>query len=366
MKRLFIRLLTFCVLCISFIAILAQTAFAADPVFWENSRGRSQFCFQNFNAYGPLYASQRYARTQGLLGYLKDSEKCEIVQLQEVWMTSHINHIEDSLAGSYNFANPNRDHRIGIMSLVDGEILSEDTYTFAVNNSGSILDRARSLAHVQKAFHALRAKLPGIDEELYLVNTHLHPTSEAVRLTQILDLLKWRLKNQDRKLLMSGDFNAEIKSLERELLMNVLGMRDAMEESFGKKGYPQDFCTYCHSNPLRWLSGNHTFDYIFYSNVGQARTQLKVKGGEVNLKGSPRQPLSDHFGIRVQFSVQEAAPVPHQTDPVKKEKALRTLVKALKVFKAQKNRVYRPYEDWVQNIINQLSKSNKPTLAQAL
>lgn len=337
------------------VVLSAQTALASS--YWETSDQPPQFCFQNFNAYGPLYASGRNERTEGILGHLKARPKCDIVQLQEVWMESHIDHIERSLREQYSFSSPNRDSRIGIMDLVMGDILSRETFTFAVNNSGSVLDRARSVASVDKAFHVLRVQLPAIDEEFYVINTHLHPSSQAVRLTQILDLLRWRLQNQNLKMILSGDFNSDPQDLERRLLMSVVGLRDAMADSFPNATYPAEFCTYCKSNPLSWLPSDHVFDYIFYSNAGSANTSLKLSSAEVNLKGSSQKPLSDHYGIRAYFHVENGKAPAAELNPVQKKLALESLAQAIEILDQESGKQWQPYQNLARDLYADLERS---------
>lgn len=329
----------------------------AGPSFWERASAPPQFCFQNFNAYGPLYASGLEARTQGLLGHLKDFPKCDIVQLQEVWMESHITHIETSLREQYHFSSPNRDTRIGIMALIMGDILSRETFTFAVNSSGSLLDRARGVASVDKAFHVLRVQLPALDEELYVINTHLHPSSQAVRLTQILDLLQWRLRHQNLKLLLSGDFNSDPQDLERRLLMTVVGLRDAMADGFPNSLYPKEFCTYCKSNPLSWLPSDHVFDYIFYSNAGGPETSLKITATEVNLKGSAQKPLSDHYGIRAYFSLEPGKPQDVDLEESQRRAALQSLAEAIQILDQERGSPWKVYQRLARELRDDLQRS---------
>lgn len=339
-----------------FLNILASSTLASATSYWEKSHQPPQFCFQNFNAYGPLYASDRMARTQGMLGHLKGIPKCEIVQLQEVWMESHIGHIETSLQDHYNFSSPNRDSRIGIMDLVMGDILSRQTFTYVVNSSGSVLDRARGVASVDKAFHVLRVKLPAMDEELYVVNTHLHPTSQAVRLTQVLDLLRWRLQNQNLKLLLSGDFNSDPQDLERKLLMSVVGLKDAMADSFPDSQYPSGFCTYCKSNPLSWLPSDHVFDYIFYSNAGGGETSLKVSAAEVNMKGALKKPLSDHYGIRAYFAVENGRASVDDLGHGQRALALESLKQTIKLLDQESGKQWRPYVQLARDLYADLQR----------
>jgi|GEM_PF-1631217 len=321
--------------------------------YWQADPRPPRFCLQNFNAYGPLYASSIVERTQRFTGYLQGIPKCDVVHLQEVWNDSHIDQVERNLKHQYNISAPNRDARIGVMSLFMGDIRGRQTVNFNVNNEGGVLDTVRKALDVKKAYHIVRANFFGIDEDFFFMNTHLHPSSAAVRITQILDILQWRMKHQQLKLLLSGDFNADIDSAERRLLMLTLGTHDAMEEYLGS--YPQGYCTYCSGNPLGWMLTDHTFDYIFFSNVGESGTTLKAVEGEVNMRGSPRKPWSDHFGVRVQFSVEpETSAINADALEKRRTQAIEALAVADYILKQETGPEFGPYQTLVNNLAQQL------------
>lgn len=80
----------------------------------------STFCVQNFNAYGPAYASSILSRTQVFSQQLKD-EQCDLIHLQEAWMGLQINRITSVLEPDYHISAPNRSERVGLMSLFKGQ-----------------------------------------------------------------------------------------------------------------------------------------------------------------------------------------------------------------------------------------------------
>lgn len=261
------------------------------------------FCLQHFNLYGPLYATQIADRTARVTQELtSENPECDVVQLIEVWSAAQAHQVMDGMSRDYVISAPNLQSRIGIMSLLRGEIKTTETHDFVINNEDGILDDIRNMAGVKKAFHVVTAKLPQLDEEIYLIETHLHPSSPAVRIAQILDIYNWRLRHQDKKMVLSGDFNAEKNSLERDLLMGLLAAHDSMQEVLGGT-YPDQFCSYCEDNPRSWLRGNHLFDYVFFSNVSATPSVLKPVSGMINLKGTPGNTLSDHYGLRVYFEL---------------------------------------------------------------
>lgn len=334
-------------------ALFFSASVWAEPTVQPDERS-PRFCIQNFNAYGPVYARDLKERTDLMTGYLQSMPRCDVVHLQEVWNKAHIDQVEMNLKSLYNMSAPNKEARIGLMSLFTADIKGSQTVPFNVNNEGGVLDSVRDALNVKKAYHVVRAQFYGVPEDFFFMNTHLHPKSKAVRLTQILDILQWRLKNQQLKLVLSGDFNADIDSFERKFLMGALGVRDSMEDYLGK--YPQGFCTYCSENSLGWMLTDHTFDYIFFSNVGKASTRLKVLEGQVNMQEILKKRLSDHYGVRVEFSLEDSqgklskAQFEHRRSNV-----LKMLSEADKVLMREKGSEFRPYRTLVKSLSEQLN-----------
>lgn len=271
-----------------------------------SGESKSGFCVQHFNAYGPLYASQVEQRTQRMTDFLVNEQPtCEVVQLIEVWNSYQILQILEALNPHYTrIDSPNLQWRIGLMTATQLPLVSSQTYRFNVNNEDGLLDSFRELFGVKKAFTINTITVGSEAENIFFVSTHLHPTSQVVRLVQILDIFNWRFLNLDKKMVLSGDFNAEPNSLERALLMNLLKAQDALGEKF-HGSYPRGVCTYCESNPRSWLSGDHVFDYIFYSNVSLVNTtSLVLRDAEINFKGdSEVGTWSDHYGLRAHFDL---------------------------------------------------------------
>lgn len=323
---------------------------------WNSNPGPPHFCMQNFNAYGPIYALNMEERTQWMVAELYGKPRCEIVHLQEVWNQDQIDIVEDGLKSLYNISAPNRQEKIGVMSLLMADIKNTETYDFNVNSDGNLLDVGREIFNVKKAFHIVKASLFGIDEEFYFMNTHLHPTSSAVRLTQILDLLDWRLAHTDLKLLLSGDFNGDENSLERSVIMSLLGVRDSLVETLGGS-YPKGVCTYCAENPLGWLSGDHVLDYIFFSNVGGGATHLKALDGKINLRGTPDEPLSDHYGLRIDF-VLDAAKTATASEVIEQRRAfaLKLLARMEKVLAEEEDEDFTYYQKKARKLRAQLER----------
>ena len=174
------------------------------------------------------------------------------------------------------------------------------TYSFTANYDGDILDDIRQLAKTKKAFNVVDGALANT----YSVNTHLHPTSDRVRILQMVDLLNWRVSHSEQAMVLSGDFNMDPNSFEHSFVMKILNLDDSMLKVNGH--YPSDFCSYCASNPLGWLSDDHTFDYVFFSHLGAGQIGWVPQKIQIAMTGNGK-PLSDHFGLRVDFQSGEGA-----------------------------------------------------------
>lgn len=273
----------------------------------------SAFCVQSYNAYGPAYARNTIHRTQMMVSRLKKMDSCEVLQFQEVWSSDQAQIFLDQMPPFQKTSAPNLKLRLGLMGFYQGESLGSFTHVFPLNNDGGLLDGVREAFSVMKGFQVESISLEKSNdrsdkifskEPIYFINTHLHPSSVGVRLAQLLELYQWRLHHLNQKLVLTGDFNFETGSLERRIVMGLLGLRDSAYEVWGS--YSSGFCTYCEENPLRWMSGNHVFDYVFYSNFGgNEELKLSPRKGEVNFKADDGEFLSDHYGLRLFFNWQE-------------------------------------------------------------
>ncbi len=252
-------------------------------------------CLMTFNTYGPMYASQVAARSVRIVEDIKNNHSCELIHFQEAWSENQIGIFLNGLQSRYQIYSPNRQQRIGLMSFSKSAWASVKTYTYRANFDGHFLDDVREIVNAKKAFSVVTESLAGAAS----INTHLHPTSDQVRILQILDLLNWRVQNQAQLMIVSGDFNMDPSSLEHFFLRHILNVEDAMLTTRGQ--YPSDFCTYCANNPLGWLSDDHTFDYVFFSRLASGQKGWVPQNVNLVLTGG-RNPLSDHYGLKVNFT----------------------------------------------------------------
>ena len=148
--------------------------------------------------------------------------------------------------------------------------------------------------------------------------------------------------NQATPLLWIGDFPAAIS-----ILLKVLKLKDSVEEFWGK--YPPNFCTYCSNNRLGWLWNDHVFDYVLFSQ----ELNLKVTDVQVDLQGTPSNPLSDHYGLRVDFDFSRA--VPSRNLEADREITIRSLDQVMRSIVREYTKASRIYNElglWRQQLVN--------------
>lgn len=309
------------------------------------------FCLQSFNAYGPVYAPAISTRTELMIEDLKKQD-CDFVQLQEVWNSGQIHQVKNAFLDKEVYS-PNEQSKIGIMGIYNSDLLKTEFHFFRVNTDNGFLDQIRKLFSVRKAFSVVETLNPENFEPIFLINAHLHPQSQKVRLAQILDFLIWRMNHPDRKVVLSGDFNFSPESFERYFLMYLLGAHDAYETIYRK--YEKNFCTYCSRNPRSWLDKDHVFDYVFYSNISTQASSLWASEFQLNLKGSKDFPLSDHYGIKTQLnSLPWVLSYDEEYLEARRIYALKLLVQAERLISKESTEEYRYYFKLVRSLRSQL------------
>lgn len=312
------------------VTLMPSTAFAA-------STKHQRFCLQTFNAYGPAYASNLEQRTTALARELELSP-CEIVQLQEVWNESHHERLLSALTTSLPFLSAVRfDHfqnpvagNSGL-SVFTSEILTDQKFeAFSVNTDG-LMDNIRSLFGVIKGIGSSWITLRSDEQfRIHMINVHLHPSSQAVRITQIAQLIE-HLENPTltgQPVIVSGDFNFKPNSLEYRLMRGLPSMRDSFREVHGP--YHAGECTYCENNPHHWAGVSGVIDYIWLKNG--TTIQLNPLTSQINLRGINGVVPSDHYGLRVQIeaAIQESLPAPD--DVSMSEETENTILDAIKIL----------------------------------
>ncbi len=270
---------------------------------WLPASLSQAICVQTFNTYGPMYAPNIASRSESLSREIL-AAPCDIIHFQEVWNSGQQNVIIANLQPAYNISAPNMDLKIGLMALTKGQINYTDVYTFVLNTD-SFMDSLKDIMGVKKGFMNMVVQLPGVNTPILATNVHTHPMSGAVRITQVLDLYQWRLRNLDYPWVITGDFNFTADSFEWKFFKMLLGVRDVQEETVGYNGQ----CTFCGGqNPLSDEKGNWVLDYVFVSNITKNMNwKWQMVDSQINLRGGLKSPLSDHYGLRAHLNLQQGS-----------------------------------------------------------
>ncbi|MGE3260416.1 MAG: hypothetical protein AB7K68_01440 [Bacteriovoracia bacterium] len=302
-----------------------------------------EFCVQTFNVYATAYAGGKAARLSKIADSLTN-EPCDSIQFQELWQAGDYRRFSTDFSRaqmSLVQADSLRTDKamIGLVSAFRGTTARSYSEIYLINNEDGVLDWFRGLTGVQKGLSAIEAKLTQGPTLLFL-NTHTHPTNEAIRAAQMIQLITHNLIQSPNAanlpVVFTADLNATPDSLEISLLKNVLLLRDAYLDTHENYG---DLCTYCESNPLSWGGGDRVIDFTLFRS--SPTVTLRALKSEINLKGSAEAPLSDHYGVRSQlaFSEHDSILLPADSALVldRKAAAIKALVAAREVLvKAQK------------------------------
>lgn len=310
-------------------------------------------CLQNFNIYGPAYAPQVSARASKTANQLLQ-DPCDILFFQEAWTSRSAKPLIKKLSAQYpSVSRQHEKHRVGLLQFSKFQVQSENLYRFRINSEGGILDGIRKISRVHKAF--LVQKIQYQDDQIFILNAHLHQSSAAIRLTQILDLLSWRFENLEHDWILAGDFNANPESLEIQFLKMVLKVRDLGQESFAGK-YPEDFCTYCADNPIGWLGEDQIFDYFFVGENKKANYQWVPTSFQKNLDQIGREVLSDHAGIRTQIEKDPRL----QSRAADRAEVFALLFSAQKVLQKERKKEFKEYVLFLQRLQLQIEQGSGP------
>jgi endonuclease/exonuclease/phosphatase family metal-dependent hydrolase len=306
-----------------------------------------EFCVQTFNVYATAYASGVQERLSKLADTLTN-QPCDIIQFQEFWREADFHRFSTEFARAQMnlvFADSLRRDQamVGLTSAFHGKTGRMFSEIYRINNEDGFLDWFRNLSGVQKGITEIETQLDKGPNVLFL-NTHTHPTSEPIRVAQMIQLADTVLIRSPNAaslpLIFNGDINATPDSLEMAVLQKVLLLRDAYKETHGGK-YGAE-CTYCESNPLSWGGGNRVIDFTLFRS--SATTTFRAVKSEINLRGSETAPLSDHYGVRSQLAFTEHASELLPADSAlvldRKAEAVKVLIRAREALTAEHKQVY--------------------------
>jgi exonuclease III len=246
-------------------------------------------CIQTFNTYGPWYAPGLDQRTSLLKEYFK-SNPCDVVMLQEVWVDEHLDEIKE-IFNSQGYQVFHFDHisltgkMYGLVTAIKGVIEGQGFFEYEENYDG-FMDFIREKLQVGKGVGILRVKLDSLDQELFVVNTHMHHSSVEIREKQTKQLLSnlTQLNKDKLPLVLGGDFNFDLASKEAISIQQNYNLVSASKN-----------CSYCSDNDYSWTFKDKLIDHIFISKSSNA----VVSDNETTPKIWKNHYLSDHFGQRV-------------------------------------------------------------------
>lgn len=327
----------------------------------------AEFCFLTFNAYGPAYSLKLKKRTQLLAKLIEDESQCGVLTFQEVWRESHVRSLQSGLKKAYSKLDFYRgdellgDTKTGLMTSSFFPISEANTKLYRVYSNGPA-DWLREQVGVRKAFSKMLVEITdnGIQTPMEVINTHLHHSSQAIRLAQLVELAEY-IRNsswQGFPLIISGDFNAQPYSLEWEFINKVVGAKDSHLLLRGR--YTEKDCTYCNDNPLGWGGSSRVLDYIFIRNGHNVTMQVKTS--DIFPTKYDGQYLSDHYGRRVRLSLQYQT---HQIEQVSNtsSQAVAVLEKVLQIFESQNSLEYKYVMALVENKLRDFGEIRRKNVA---
>lgn len=273
-----------------------------------NSSAQS-FSVQTFNLYGPLYGRALGKRSRDFVSEIQRGNVADFNFYQEVWSQDHLDYLEGELKQnpdqSWIRFDEARDDRTssGLAAFLQwGQVNEVSSQLFQKIKKG-FLDELRDFFGVWKGFGILRLRDPETANRYLFINTHLHPTSQIIRLCQLVTLSNWMLENAaiDESVFFVGDFNSGPGSLEWDLITKFLGFEDPFNSVNLSKVRP---CTYCAStNPLAWGENeDRILDNVFF--LPSPEVDLRATNAIVNYNEERRLPISDHYGVRVDFEIE--------------------------------------------------------------
>lgn len=339
---------------------------------WAADRGT--FCLQTFNVYGPAYATNVSYRLQRLADTLL-RDPCDAYQFQEFWRSGQFDDFQAEMKPArlaMTFADRVRGDQamVGLATGFSGSVAKAASELYRVNNEDGFLDWIRNLTGVQKGILAQEVRLDHTQDRILFVNTHTHPNSQEIRLSQMVQLVEFVLFRYpgatEMPLVLSGDFNAKPDSLEIRLVRAVLLLNDAYLDSHN--GNYGDACTYCKDNPLSWDDNDRVIDFALYRS-GPA-TELFAERSAINLQGDPNDSLSDHYGLRAWLGWSERKPeLLDERDPVvveRKAAAAHILHKVAKLLVHADKRVFQQMGEHTAELETKFLNNDLPESVQRL
>ena len=313
-----------------------------------SAQASSNFCVQTFNAYGPFYAPNVETRTEVFVQDLKSNGLCDFLFLQEMWNDNHYTDFSSLMSIDFPIgtvvarADEWREdgNKSGLVAVSKSAIKSPSSFLYNINKDGAA-DEIREGFGVKKGLMLFDSILFG--SKIHFINTHLHQSSTPVRLAQLIQLHQALESSHGYELpwIFTGDLNFKPYSLEWNFLTQVMGFRD----SFDEVAVDKNACTYCAENMLSWDSDSRRIDYVLYRSTEQFK--FKPAQASIEFKGDAEFPLSDHYGIKIDFVYGEDTPAPQ----VGLEQLRSTLTQAIQALEEDGRWEFNSYIEYLQKLL---------------
>ena len=230
------------------------------------------------------YTTSYEQRLDSLLQNI-DKEKADIMTFQEAWK---------SIGGKslFNIFIENEELNVHYYKTNNTIIIREglaiaSTFDQVGKKLAYILPHSKKLFG-KRVMIVSQVKLAD-EKEIYVINVHFSPFADKKhervdQLNFVIDKIKHNFS--DKAVLLTGDFNQDQDDEFFQPLYELGFKASARKEQIG--------CTFCSENPLTDAPYNSKLDYIFYQEK-----YLKLENVR---KTFTENPISDHFGVRAEFS----------------------------------------------------------------
>ena len=289
-----------------YILLLIPIIVFANQEATTETQDTTHLCVQTLNTYGVFYADNLTERHQQTLDFLRN-DACDINLLQEVVDQEHYNNLlklsdELNMTSAY-FGTFDENKTSGLAGVFRGNIIDLDMQYFPDVQNKVVNFVYQSFQSVNKGFGVAQLNYPNLHKNtLLILNLHLDHMSQQTRISQILFILERILHRSDwwgTPLIVGGDLNFSLKSLEFNMMKHLLQLQDPYEE-INKERFCTHWCEGSNYDILDTLFGGQVRDYIFF----KPSLQMQITTTDVDV--FPKQykgiHLSDHYGVRAVFS----------------------------------------------------------------
>lgn len=263
-----------------------------------------------------LGAKKRRQRIAGIVRYLKENN-CDIVFLQEVWVTSDFEIISNGTKDIYRFAHLYRSGSVlgssGIVILCKWlpKVIHFEPYSL----NGSPFYPWHGDWFAGKGIAYSRVDLDGLSLHLFSTHTHayykenepvhdqysVHRVCQSYQLARFINFISDTARNRKAHgkdlIIVAGDMNSTSSELPYQILTTMAGLVDCLTD---------DDVTYCHPNnsfTTRTLNSIRRIDFILCRLLGEGQCvvdQLSSISKDPIMECS----LSDHEPVMAELRIE--------------------------------------------------------------